>query len=94
MLEPMIQQDPIEILQQENVKQFLINWLQQLPYNYQEVVIRRYGLCGHEANTLETIERAMGLTKESIRQIQANALSMLKQYSKDHNLDSSSLSIN
>ena len=34
------------------------------------------------------------LTKENIRQIQVNALSMLKQYSKDHNLDSSSLSIN
>ena len=94
ILDPMIEKDPVEILQQADVHRFLTTWLKQLPYQYREVVIRRYGLCGHKEDPLDIIGKAMGLTKESIRQIQTNALLMLKQYSKEQNLDSSSLSIN
>ncbi len=93
LLDPIISNDPEKILQQEDLSQFLTKWLEKLPFNYKEVIIRRYGLFGSEEDTLETIGEAMGLTKERIRQIQLNALEMLKQYLKDLDLDSSFLSI-
>jgi RNA polymerase nonessential primary-like sigma factor len=88
------QNDPIEQIQQENVHQFLNACLQQLPYNYQEVISRCYGLFNYKVDTLDNIGKNMGINKKHIKKIHAKALKKIKQYSKDHNLDSSSLSIN
>jgi RNA polymerase nonessential primary-like sigma factor len=43
------------------------------------VVIRRYGLLGHESNTLEEVGNEIGLTRERVRQIQSEALRKLKR---------------
>jgi RNA polymerase nonessential primary-like sigma factor len=92
--ELIIENDPVQTIQQENVNKFLTQSLKQLPFNYQEVIIKRYGLLDGQPNTLEDIGKIMGTTRQDIKQIHLTALSMLKQYSKDHNLDSSTLSLN
>ena len=69
----------VEQLQQDNVKKDLTYWVLQLPNKQQEVICRRYGLCGYPEGTLEQIAAAMSLTRERIRQIQIDALKRLKQ---------------
>lgn len=93
-IEPIINNDPIDTIQQENVHDFLIDCLQQLPANYQEVITKRYGLFNYKAASLETISKTMGVEQKYIRKIHNKALAKIKQYSKDHKLDGSSLSIN
>ena len=44
-----------------------------------EVVIRRFGLRGHEAATLEEVGDEIGLTRERVRQIQVEALKKLRR---------------
>ena len=44
-----------------------------------EVIVRRFGLKGHEATTLEKIGQEIGLTRERVRQIQIEALKSLKK---------------
>jgi RNA polymerase nonessential primary-like sigma factor len=71
--------DPIESLSYENLKTHLDTWLNELSHNQREVIRRRYGLSGHDRGTLEDVGEAIGLTRERVRQIQAEALKVLKK---------------
>jgi len=52
--------------------------LERLPEREREVVKLRYGLNGdRDPASLEAIGRALGLTRERVRQIEANALEQL-----------------
>lgn len=44
-----------------------------------EVIVRRYGLNGHEPHTLVSIGRALGVTKERVRQIEGGAMAKLRR---------------
>jgi RNA polymerase nonessential primary-like sigma factor len=78
--------DPAASLEQENLKKRMTFWLSQLPQKYREVLIRRYGLLGHEVETLEEVGLEVGLTRERVRQIQTEALRRLKrQLASDRN---------
>lgn len=44
-----------------------------------EVVVRRFGLRGHESATLEEVGAEIGLTRERVRQIQVEALKKLRR---------------
>lgn len=69
----------VEQLQQDNVKKDLTYWVLQLPNKQQEVICRRYGLCGYPEGTFDQIAAEMSLSRERIRQIQIDALKRLKQ---------------
>jgi RNA polymerase nonessential primary-like sigma factor len=70
--------EPCSVLQQQEVKQLLHHWLHELPVRHQEVLARRFGLNGHQVDTLENVGAEIGLTRERVRQIQIEGLQQLK----------------
>jgi RNA polymerase nonessential primary-like sigma factor len=61
--------------------------IDQLSQTQQEVLSGRFGLRGHDQQTLEEVGREVGLTRERVRQIQLDALAQLKRRLKDLGLD-------
>jgi RNA polymerase nonessential primary-like sigma factor len=70
--------DPAELLTDENLKMHLEGLLDQLSENQQEVIARRFGLRGFEKATLEEVGKEIDLTRERVRQIQVEALKILR----------------
>jgi RNA polymerase nonessential primary-like sigma factor len=71
--------DPARILQDDDVQRHLDAWLAQLNDKQRAVVVRRFGLHGHEIETLEEVGNEIGVTRERVRQIQIEALRRLRQ---------------
>ena len=69
---------PSSKLQEEDLKQSIEYWLDQLGSKQKEVLARRFGLLSYEAATLEDVGREIGLTRERVRQIQVEALRRLR----------------
>ncbi|MGI9324696.1 MAG: RNA polymerase sigma factor RpoS [Pseudomonadales bacterium] len=70
--------DPWQLLQKDQLHNHLDQWLDALQDKSLEVVLRRFGLRGHDMATLEEVGRAIGLTRERVRQIQVEALKELR----------------
>ncbi len=70
--------EPGEQLQSDAVHGEIDGWLRQLDDKQREVVVRRFGLRGHERATLEQVGRDLGVTRERVRQIQMDALKRLR----------------
>jgi len=71
--------DPLDEIQQQDICAYIDNWLSILSDKQCEVIIRRFGLKGHEAATLEEVGQEIGLTRERVRQIQMEALKRLRK---------------
>lgn len=71
--------DPSEALQDERVNGNIDKWLSSLEDKQREVLVRRFGLHGHEKNTLEEVGKELGVTRERVRQIQMEALKRLRR---------------
>lgn len=54
-------------------------WLDQLESKQQAVIVRRFGLHGHDNATLEQVGEELQLTRERVRQIQLDALKRLRR---------------
>lgn len=61
------------------LKEHLENVLDTLPPREVRILQLRYGLLDGQAYTLEEVGRKMGVTRERVRQIEAQALSRLRQ---------------
>lgn len=83
--------DPSELLQDDEIRASLDDWLDQLPDKQREVVARRFGLRGYECATLEEVGEEIGLTRERVRQIQVDALKRLREILEKQGLTSDSL---
>lgn len=70
--------NPAEIMQQNDINENLDHWLDDLSEKQREVLSRRFGLRGHEVSTLEEVGKAIGLTRERVRQIQVEALRRMR----------------
>jgi RNA polymerase nonessential primary-like sigma factor len=70
--------NPGERFQSSEIETCLRGWLQQLPAKQREILCRRFGLAGYDADTLENVGKEIGLTRERVRQIQIEALKQLK----------------
>jgi RNA polymerase primary sigma factor len=57
----------------------LMNALDELTEREKDVVMLRYGLDGDEPRTLEEVGRALSVTRERVRQIEASALGKLRK---------------
>ena len=74
--------DPSVLLQNDDVKEHIDLWLEQLTEKQRAVVELRFGLHDKEAATLEHVGAVLGVTRERVRQIQIEALKRLRRILK------------
>ena len=69
----------MDIVGNDSTRELLKGWLDKLSEIDYDVIVHRYGLCGHDAKTLEEVGEVVGLTRERVRQIQIRALSRMRR---------------
>jgi RNA polymerase nonessential primary-like sigma factor len=79
--------DPAEQLVNEYVQANLEHCLNELNDKQREILCRRFGLNGYERETLEEVGKAVGLTRERVRQIQISALKTLREIMQEDSLE-------
>lgn len=72
--------NPAVSLTDEDFRMHLEGLLGQLNENQQEVIARRFGLRGFDKATLEDVGKEINLTRERVRQIQVEALKLLRKH--------------
>lgn len=82
---------PEGILQDDDLRERLMVWLEALNPKQKEVLARRFGLLGYEPATLEEVGKEIGLTRERVRQIQVEALRRLKEVMMQQGLSNESV---
>ncbi len=65
-----------------NLHSYLTSVLAELPEREQEILVRRFGLNGNAAETLEQIAASFGLSSERIRQLETAALHKLRRWTR------------
>ncbi len=85
------EQGPDEAINDEVVHDSVENWLNQLEPKQQEVIVRRFGLHGHDNSTLAQVGEELGLTRERVRQIQMDALRRLRRILENQGFSGDSL---
>lgn len=83
--------EPTDILQSEEIKVSLDQWVELLSDKQKEVISRRFGIRGHHASTLEQVANEMGVTRERVRQVQMSALKSLRVILENEGLSPSLL---
>ncbi|USD38529.1 MULTISPECIES: RNA polymerase sigma factor RpoS [Ferrimonas] len=78
-------------VQEDDIQDSVVRWLDELNSKQREVLARRFGLLGYEPSTLEDVGREIGLTRERVRQIQVEALRRLKDLLGAQGLSSEAL---
>ena len=71
--------DPAALIEDLNKFAHVSEWLDTLGENEQEILALRFGLNDREPQTLDTIGRRFGVTRERIRQIEAKSLEKLRR---------------
>jgi RNA polymerase nonessential primary-like sigma factor len=69
---------PELVLHNSEIENWIRQWLDDLSDRQRRVIERRYGLNGTEVATLEQLAGELGVTRERVRQIQAEALDKLR----------------
>lgn len=72
------QNDPLDNLNRIKLQQNLDKWLSRLNMKQRAVVERRFGLNGFDPMTLDETGIEIGLTRERVRQLQSEALKLLR----------------
>ncbi|MCS6869992.1 MAG: sigma-70 family RNA polymerase sigma factor [Anaerolineae bacterium] len=72
---------PSEATDREMLRQHLMEALNRLPEREAHILRLRYGLEDGEMHTLEEVGRAIGVTRERVRQLEAQALNRLRRSS-------------
>jgi RNA polymerase primary sigma factor len=70
---------PAELLEDLNKYDLIAAWFETLTDNEKKILTLRFGLDDKEPQTLDTIGRCFGVTRERIRQIEAKSLEKLKK---------------
>ena len=69
---------PELVLHNSEIEGWIRLWLDELSDRQRRVIERRYGLNGTDVATLEQLAGELGVTRERVRQIQAEALDKLR----------------
>lgn len=70
---------PTELLENVNSYELIANLIETLPEQEKKILSSRFGLNDQAPQTLDTIGRIFGVTRERIRQIEVKTLSKLRQ---------------
>ncbi len=70
---------PAELLEEINRYELVSAWFETLSDSEKKILTLRFGLNDEEPQTLDTIGRSFGVTRERIRQIEAKSLEKLKK---------------
>lgn len=70
--------DPVECLNHHKLQKSLEKWLNGLTPKQKAVLEKRFGLNGEEPLTLDQTGNEIGLTRERVRQLQTEALKVLR----------------
>lgn len=76
----------MNLIQQKELIEKIIS---KLNPKHREVIMHRYGFFGHESKTLDETGEEIGITRERVRQLQADALHRLKKILQSEQLDPS-----
>jgi RNA polymerase primary sigma factor len=71
--------NPAELLENTDKYEYVQKWLKTLKQNEAEILQYRFGLNDYEPETLDTIGKRYGVTRERIRQIEAKSLEKLRK---------------
>jgi RNA polymerase nonessential primary-like sigma factor len=82
---------PELVLHNSEIEAWVRSWLAELNERQRTVIERRYGLNDRDVATLEELAREIGVTRERVRQIQAEALDKLRARLKRRGLDRDAL---
>lgn len=77
---------PAEILEDSNMQHQLEDCLSLLNDKQRSILLRRFGLSGFEEATLEEVGVEVGLTRERVRQIQVEALKLLRSIMEERGI--------
>lgn len=69
--------NPLESLENKNLRDTIDSSLDKLEFKQRAVLIRRFGLRGHDRAKLDEVGKELGLTRERVRQIQIAAIRKL-----------------
>lgn len=72
--------------QKKEFDRHLLHWLSRLSANQRDVIAHRFGLNGDAPCTLDTLATRMGMTRERVRQIQAEAIARLLQIMREEGI--------
>ncbi len=79
--------DPCAKAHDLKVAQMLEEWMQSLSDRQQYVVDRRFGFHRCDTRSLQSIASELGLTRERVRQIQLDALALLRKMARQSGLN-------
>ena len=82
---------PELVLHNSEIEDWIKQWLGELSDRQRRVIERRYGLNGRDVATLEELARELDVTRERVRQIQAEALDKLRARLRVHGLSRDAL---
>ena len=70
---------PAELLEEVNKYELVATWFETLSESEKRILTLRFGLDDKEPQTLDTIGRSFGVTRERIRQIETKSLEKLRR---------------
>jgi len=79
-------EEPLSAFEQTRRVEEVASWLDTLGTDEKRVIILRYGLDGEEPQTLESIGKVFGVTRERIRQIEQKSINKLRRIVKRRNI--------
>jgi len=82
---------PLPVLEHTKRVEEVASWLDTLSADERKVIALRFGLDGDDPQTLETIGKIFGVTRERIRQIEQKALNKLRKTVKRKNIGTESI---
>ncbi len=80
------EEEPLSAFEQTRRVEEVASWLDILGTDEKRVIILRYGLDGEEPQTLESIGKIFGVTRERIRQIEQKSINKLRRIVKRRNI--------